>query len=68
MSRRVTDIIAHGYGVVHDEGDEGHDDPQEAEEDPVLPDPGEGVLPDEGDHPGHLLVGLAPASSGGGKW
>ncbi len=36
------------YPPVHDHGYAGHEDAEDAEEDPVLPDLGEGVLPDVG--------------------
>lgn len=39
-------LLAHGDGVVHGEAQEGRDDPQEGEEEPVLTQAGKSVLPD----------------------
>ena len=54
-------VAAQRDGVVHGEADQGHDDPQEGEEDPVLAYPGESVSPDKLHHRYQplVLVGLS---------
>ena len=49
--------------VVHGEAHQGHDDPQQGEEDPVLTYPGEGVFPDKLHNRYQPLVLLAFPSS-----
>ena len=57
-------VATQGDGVVHGEADQGHDDPQQGEEDPVLAYPGEGVAPDKLHHGYEPLVLLALTSPG----
>ena len=57
-------VAAQGDGVVHGEADQGHDDAQQGEEDPVLANPGEGVAPHELHHGYQPLVLLALTSPG----
>ena len=53
-----TSIIAHGDGVVHQEGDECHDDTKEPKEDPVFAYSGKCVFPYECHYSGHSLVSI----------
>ena len=43
-------LVAEWDGVVHDEWDQGHDDPEGGQERPVLPDAREGVAPQKGEN------------------
>ena len=41
--------IAHAYAAVHEEGQQGDDEAEQREEDPVLAEPRERVSPEEGE-------------------
>ena len=62
LDKPKTSIIAHGDGVVHEEGDERHDDAQEPKEDPVFSYSGECVFPNECHYSGYSLISVAMAT------
>ena len=55
-------IIAHGDGVVHQEGDQCHDDTKEPKEDPVFAYSSKCVFPYECHYSGHSLVCITPTT------
>ena len=64
LHKPKSSIIAHGNGVVHQEGDEGHDDTEEAKEDPVFPYSGKCVFPYESHYSCNSLVSITTTTPG----